>query len=358
MNDRKSNGVAAGGGGTTTGASGGTARRRQPAPRDPRGRHAGHRGADLAAECDQRGAGAAHRLGQRRQAHRGHHGSGRQDRGRARRRAFTDVTVGDPEVADVTPLTDHALSILGKKIGTTRVTIYGEGKRLVGLFDIEVSYEVSRLSAELARITGGSIRVSSVNGRIMLSGTSHDAATLDKAVVIARQFAPDIINTVQVAAAAAGRAGGALHRGQPYGRPRARSSVEHLRQEYADQYRLAGAQRSAAGHSPGRAIPAAAPDDQRSGRSGRRQEHPRQPAADLADRRCRRALGTPAPFGFLLGTHGSRRAFDRRRHQCARGEGPRPLAGGAQPGGAVGRHRKLPGRRRISRFRCRAGSAP
>ena len=111
---------------------------------------------------------------------------------------FTDVTVGDPEVADVTPLTDHALSILGKKIGTTRVTMYGEGKRLVGLFDIEVSYEVSRLSAELARITGGGIRVSSVNGRIMLSGTSHDAATLDKAVVIARQFAPDIINTVQV----------------------------------------------------------------------------------------------------------------------------------------------------------------
>ncbi len=111
---------------------------------------------------------------------------------------FSDVTVGDPEVADVTPLTDHALSILGKKIGTTRVTMYGEGKRLVGLFDIEVSYDVSRLSAELARITGGGIRVSSVNGRIMLSGTSHDAATLDKAVVIARQFAPDIINTVQV----------------------------------------------------------------------------------------------------------------------------------------------------------------
>jgi pilus assembly protein CpaC len=111
---------------------------------------------------------------------------------------FTDITVGDPEVADVTPLTDHSLSILGKKIGTTRVSIYGEGKRLVGLFDVEVSYDISRLSVEIRRITGGGIKVSSVNGRIMLSGTSHDAVTLDKAVVIARQFAPDIINTVQV----------------------------------------------------------------------------------------------------------------------------------------------------------------
>jgi Pilus formation protein N terminal region/Type II/IV secretion system protein/BON domain len=111
---------------------------------------------------------------------------------------FTDVTVGDPEVADVTPLTDHALSILGKKIGTTRVTVYGEEKKLVGIFDIEVSYDVSRLSTELRRVTGAGIRVSSVNGRIMLSGNSPDAATLDKAVVIARQFAPDIINTVKV----------------------------------------------------------------------------------------------------------------------------------------------------------------
>jgi pilus assembly protein CpaC len=111
---------------------------------------------------------------------------------------FTDIMVGDPEVADVTPLTDRALSILGKKIGTTRVTAYGEGKRLVGIFDVEVSYDISRLSSEIRRLTGGGIKVSSVNGRIMLSGTSPDAPTLDKVVVIARQFAPEIINTVQV----------------------------------------------------------------------------------------------------------------------------------------------------------------
>ena len=97
-----------------------------------------------------------------------------------------------------TPLTDHSLSILGKKIGMTRVSVYGEGRRTVGVFDIEVSYDVTRLAFELNRITGGGLRVSSVNGRIMLSGTAPDAVTLDKAVVIARQFAPDVINAVQV----------------------------------------------------------------------------------------------------------------------------------------------------------------
>src|SRR5947208_175280 len=111
---------------------------------------------------------------------------------------FTDVMVGDPEVADVSPLTDHSLSILGKKIGMTRVSVYGEGRRTVGIFDVEVSYDVTRLALELNRITGGGLRVSSVNGRIMLSGTAPDAVTLDRAVVIARQFAPDVINAVQV----------------------------------------------------------------------------------------------------------------------------------------------------------------
>ena len=111
---------------------------------------------------------------------------------------FVDIVVGDPDVADVNPLTDHALSILGKKIGTTRVTVYGPDKKAVGIFDIEVSYDVTRLSTEIARFTGGGIRVSSIDGRIMLSGTAPDAVTLDRAVTIARQFAPDIINTVEV----------------------------------------------------------------------------------------------------------------------------------------------------------------
>ena len=112
---------------------------------------------------------------------------------------FVDVIVGDPEIADVLPLTDRSLSILGKKIGTTRVSIYAEGKRLVGVFDVEVSYDIARLAAELReRFPHAHLRVSSVNGRIMLSGTSPDGPTLDKAITIARQFGPDVIDSVQV----------------------------------------------------------------------------------------------------------------------------------------------------------------
>ena len=133
------------------------------------------------------------------------------------------------DVADVNPLTDHTLSILGKKIGTTRVSVYDDSKKLVGIFDVEVSYDVSRLTNELARVFPGShMHASSVNGRIMLTGEAPDAVTLDKAVTIARQFGPDIINSVAVTSPQQVLLRGALCRDHAQRRPRAGRAVEHL----------------------------------------------------------------------------------------------------------------------------------
>jgi pilus assembly protein CpaC len=113
--------------------------------------------------------------------------------------AFSDVVVADPETADVVPLTDHSVSILGKKIGATRVSLYGEGKRLVGLVDVEVAYDTVRLGAEIARqFPHAQIKVSSLNGRLMLSGVSPDAVTVDRAMTFAKQFGQDVVNSVQV----------------------------------------------------------------------------------------------------------------------------------------------------------------
>jgi pilus assembly protein CpaC len=113
--------------------------------------------------------------------------------------SFADIIVSNPDVADVNPLTDHSISILAKKIGTTRVSVYATGKKLVGIFDVEVTYDVTRLTNELKRrFPHSHLRASSVNGRIMLTGKVPDAVTLDQAVTIARQFGPDVINSVAV----------------------------------------------------------------------------------------------------------------------------------------------------------------
>jgi pilus assembly protein CpaC len=113
--------------------------------------------------------------------------------------SFVDIVVGDPEIADVNPLTDRSLTILGRKHGTTRVTVYSEGRKLIGVFDVTVTHDTSILAAEVARrFPYAKLRVTAVRERIMLTGTSPDAVTLDKAVQLARQFSPDVINTVTV----------------------------------------------------------------------------------------------------------------------------------------------------------------
>ncbi len=113
--------------------------------------------------------------------------------------SFVEITVGDPDVADVNPLTDRSLSILGKKNGTTRVSVYAEGKKLIGVFDVEVVYDTSLLNTEIQRrFPNAHFRVTAVNGRIMLTGTAPDGPTVDKAVTMAKQFGPDVINMVNV----------------------------------------------------------------------------------------------------------------------------------------------------------------
>ena len=88
--------------------------------------------------------------------------------------SFVEINVGDPEIADVNPLTDRALSILGKKNGTTRISVYAEGKKLIGVFDVEVVFDTSQLQTEIRRrFPHAGLKVSSVNGRLMLLSLIH-----------------------------------------------------------------------------------------------------------------------------------------------------------------------------------------
>ena len=122
--------------------------------------------------------------------------------------SIADIIVSDPAVAVVSPLTDQSFSILGKKIGATRVTAYDQNRRPVKTFDVQVTpeavpgvtnaYDLAGLRTIIAQVGGGGIRVSEINKHLLLSGTAPDSVTLDRAVEIARQFDPNVIDTVAV----------------------------------------------------------------------------------------------------------------------------------------------------------------
>ncbi len=70
-------------------------------------------------------------------------------------RGFVDVVVGDPDIADVMPLTDTTMYVLGKKIGVTNISVYDVAKGLVGVIEVEVAGNLQRLAADVARGVGG-----------------------------------------------------------------------------------------------------------------------------------------------------------------------------------------------------------
>jgi pilus assembly protein CpaC len=114
-------------------------------------------------------------------------------------RGFVDLVVGDAEIADVMPLTDRTLYVLGKKIGTTNVSVYDAAKALVGVIEIEVAYDGARLAADVERTSPGTgARVSSANGRTILSGTVPDAVTAARTVALAKEYGPEVLNDLKV----------------------------------------------------------------------------------------------------------------------------------------------------------------
>jgi pilus assembly protein CpaC len=54
---------------------------------------------------------------------------------------FQDVIIGQPDVAEVIPISEQTLYILGKRIGTTNVSLYNAEKQLVGVIDLRVNQQ-------------------------------------------------------------------------------------------------------------------------------------------------------------------------------------------------------------------------
>jgi pilus assembly protein CpaC len=115
---------------------------------------------------------------------------------------FAEVVVGDPETADVNPLSDRTMYVLGRKLGTTNVTLFDDQKRLVAVIDIEVTHDLSGLRQALKQsVPGTTLKVRSINGRVLIEGTVPSAPAAAKALALARDFAGDnVTSSVSIAA--------------------------------------------------------------------------------------------------------------------------------------------------------------
>src|SRR5947208_17081526 len=88
---------------------------------------------------------------------------------------FASAVVGSPEIVDALPMSDRALYIQGKKIGTTNVSVFDQSMKLTGVVDVEVTPDVGNLQEKIRGSGSRGIRVTSSNGQIILGGVAGNA---------------------------------------------------------------------------------------------------------------------------------------------------------------------------------------
>jgi pilus assembly protein CpaC len=115
-------------------------------------------------------------------------------------RPFAQALIGNEEIADVLPLTNQSLYVLGKSNGTTSLTLYDRSRTLIAIIDVVVGPDVVSLERQLGElIPNEPIGVRLSNGSVVLTGVVGNAPAAQRAAQIAETFSPGkVINMLSV----------------------------------------------------------------------------------------------------------------------------------------------------------------
>jgi pilus assembly protein CpaC len=118
-------------------------------------------------------------------------------------RPFAKALIGNPDIADVLPLSDQSIYVLGKKMGTTSLTLYDRRNMLIAVVDIAVGPDVIGLKRQLSELMpDDTVGARIANDSIVLEGVVSSGPAADKAVQVAESYAPGkVINLLSVGSA-------------------------------------------------------------------------------------------------------------------------------------------------------------
>ncbi len=113
---------------------------------------------------------------------------------------FSDVLIGNEEIADVVPLTDRSVYVLGRSMGSTSLTLYDGNRNLIAVMDLVVTVDVEGLKARLHDLMPNEpVEVRGVNGAVVLSGQLSSASAVKRALDVAERYAPDQVTNLMQA---------------------------------------------------------------------------------------------------------------------------------------------------------------
>jgi|CXWL01.1.fsa_nt_gi pilus assembly protein CpaC len=115
--------------------------------------------------------------------------------------AIKRASLANPEVADTVVLSPTQIYLTGKTIGVTNVTLWNESGKMMGMYDVVIAPDVTRLKENLHKTLPDEhgIMVTSDHDHITLSGTASNSNNLNRALSMAEAYAPKkIVNALQV----------------------------------------------------------------------------------------------------------------------------------------------------------------
>jgi pilus assembly protein CpaC len=112
-------------------------------------------------------------------------------------RPFAEVSIANPNIADISTLSDRTLYVLGKAPGRTTLTLLGPDGRLIANVEVRVTPDITEFKERLKQILPNEqIEVRTANDGIVLSGVVSSITKLDRALDLANRYAPDRVSNL------------------------------------------------------------------------------------------------------------------------------------------------------------------
>ncbi len=110
---------------------------------------------------------------------------------------FAELSIANPDIADISSLSDRTIYVLGKAPGRTTLTLLGPEGRLISNVGVLVTPDITEFKERLRQILPREpIEVRTANDGIVLSGTVSSIENLDRALDLAGLYAADRVSNL------------------------------------------------------------------------------------------------------------------------------------------------------------------
>lgn len=118
---------------------------------------------------------------------------------------FSELTIANPAIADISTLSDRAIYVLGKEPGRTTLMMLNATGEVMTIVNIQVTPDIAEFRERLTQILPGeAIEARTANDGIVLTGTASSDRVVQQAIELAGRYAPGrVSNLLRVDVAAA-----------------------------------------------------------------------------------------------------------------------------------------------------------